>query len=226
MGYVTDIRPPSPRYRDRTAAARRLAACLAPYRERRPLVLGIPPGGAAMAETVARELGGDLDVALVRALVSPGGGTLGAVAEGGSRVLSAGWRAVASPSYVEAAAADALKEIDRHRDGFTPRSSRRNPAERLAILVDDGTSCTPVLTAAILSIREAGARSVIAASAVAAIETAEALRRESDVVIVLRTLEPFTAAASCYEEFAPRSDSEIRESLKRAWRKPFTRGGG
>ena len=226
MGQVTDVRPPSPRYRDRSAAARRLAVCLAPYRERRPLVLGVPPGGAAMAETVARELGGDLDVALVRTLQAPGGVALGAVAEGGTRVLLDGWRAVAPESFVKAATAEALQTLAELREGFTPRSSRRNPAERLAILVDDGTSSAAVLTAAVLSAREAGARSVIAASAVATIEAAEALRRDADVVIVLRTLDPFASASSHYEEFKPSTDSEIRESLKRAWRKPFTRGGG
>ena len=228
MGQVSDVRPTAPRYKDRAAAARRLATALSPYRERRPLVLGTPPGGATMAEIVARELGGDLDVALVRPFPAPRGESLaiGAVTEGGTIHLQEGWRTVASESYVKAATAEVLERLTALREGFTPRSLRKNPAERLVIFLDDGTSTPSMLAAAILSFRESGARMVVAACALASIETAESLRREADVVVVLRTLEPFCSASSHFEEFGPKSDSEIRESLRRAWRKPFTRGGG
>jgi putative phosphoribosyl transferase len=181
-----------------------------------------------MAEIVARELGGDLDVALVRSLPAPGAteAGIGAVAEGGSVHLLDGWRTLASEAYVKAATADALKQLAEQREAYTPRSLRRNPAERLVVFLDDGTSTPSMLAAAILSLRESGARMVVAAGAVASVETAEALRREADVVVILRTLGPFDSAASHFEEFGPKSDSEIRASLKRAWRKPFTRGGG
>ena len=55
----------------RVDAARRLAKALAGFRGRNPLVLAIPRGAVEMGRVVADELGGELDVVLVRKLRSP-----------------------------------------------------------------------------------------------------------------------------------------------------------
>ena len=55
----------------RIDAARRLAKALASYRGRNPLVLAIPRGAVGMGKVLADELGGELDVVLVRKLRSP-----------------------------------------------------------------------------------------------------------------------------------------------------------
>ena len=49
-------------FHDRHEAAGLLADRLAPYRGRRPLVLGLPRAGVVMAREVAEILGGDVDV--------------------------------------------------------------------------------------------------------------------------------------------------------------------
>ena len=59
------------RFRNREEAARLLAERLEPYRDRHPLVLGIPRGGVPMARIVAEHLHADLDVALVHKLRAP-----------------------------------------------------------------------------------------------------------------------------------------------------------
>ena len=55
-------------FHSRVDAARRLAKALARYRGRNPLVLAIPRGAVEMGRVVADELGGELDVVLVRKL--------------------------------------------------------------------------------------------------------------------------------------------------------------
>ncbi len=60
----------TPLFRDRRDAGRALAARLAHYRGRDPLVLGLPRGGVVVAAEVARRLGADLDVVVVRKLGS------------------------------------------------------------------------------------------------------------------------------------------------------------
>ena len=64
--------PEAPKFKDRREAAALLAKALGHYRQPRPLVIGIPRGGVVLADVIARELGGDLDVALVRKLRAPG----------------------------------------------------------------------------------------------------------------------------------------------------------
>src|SRR5262245_12820848 len=59
------------RFADRADAGRYLAAALQAYRGRRPLVLGIPRGGVAIAAEVARGTDGDLDVIVARKLGAP-----------------------------------------------------------------------------------------------------------------------------------------------------------
>ena len=53
-------------FEDRIDAARRLVQALAKYRGQNPLVLAIPRGAVPMGRLVAAELGGELDVVLVR----------------------------------------------------------------------------------------------------------------------------------------------------------------
>src|SRR5271163_3279377 len=53
-------------FENRSAAGRRLAAALAQYKERSPIVLALPRGGVPVAAEVAAALGAPLDLILVR----------------------------------------------------------------------------------------------------------------------------------------------------------------
>src|SRR5690606_15895555 len=58
-------------FEDREDAARRLAKALSAWRGRDPVVLAIPRGAVPMARVLVDELGGELDVVLVRKLGAP-----------------------------------------------------------------------------------------------------------------------------------------------------------
>ena len=58
-------------FKDRDDAARQLATALAAWRGKNPLVLAIPRGAVPMGRILADELGGELDVVLVRKLGAP-----------------------------------------------------------------------------------------------------------------------------------------------------------
>lgn len=91
-------------FKDRTQAAQKLAIALAAYRGKHPLILAIPRGAAPMAAIIARELGGEMDVVLVRKLRAPGNPefAIGSVDESG-RVYLADYaaRVGANESYLQ-----------------------------------------------------------------------------------------------------------------------------
>ena len=77
-------------FKNRQEAARRLAERLARYRGVHPIILAIPRGAVPIGRILAEELGGELDVVLVRKIGAPGNPELaiGSVAESGEVVVS------------------------------------------------------------------------------------------------------------------------------------------
>src|SRR4051794_17234193 len=76
-------------FRDREDAGRELAQLLLEYRNKAPLVLGLPRGGVVVAAEVARALSAPLDVWVARKVGAPMQPELGlgAVSEGGEVFL-------------------------------------------------------------------------------------------------------------------------------------------
>jgi len=131
------------RFRDRHDAGRVLAARLTSYRGHPGLlVLALPRGGVPVGYEVARALGGELDVFLVRKLGVPGHEELamGAIASGGVRVLNESVvRALdILPEDIERATRAEAAELERRESAY--RGDRPHPriADRTVILVDDG----------------------------------------------------------------------------------------
>lgn len=60
-----------PHFKNREEAAKLLAEKLGEYRGTNPLILAIPRGAVPMGRILARELGGQLDVVLVRKVGAP-----------------------------------------------------------------------------------------------------------------------------------------------------------
>lgn len=58
-------------FANRVTAAQQLAEALADYRDKHPLALAIPRGAVPMAQVIANQLGGEMDVVLVRKLRAP-----------------------------------------------------------------------------------------------------------------------------------------------------------
>src|SRR6202047_3319579 len=76
-------------FENRAAAGRGLAAALAGYKERGPVVLALPRGGVPVAAEVAAVLGAPLDLILVRKIgvASQAGLATGAVANGAAPIV-------------------------------------------------------------------------------------------------------------------------------------------
>ena len=216
-------------FRNRDEAARRLADRLAEYRERHPLVLGIPRGAVPMAEIIAEALGGDLDVVLVHKLGAPGQPELaiGSGDEGGAVYRGAYVRELGiSEEEIAREARAQLAVLRQRRASYTPVHPPIDPAGRLVIVVDDGIATGSTMIAALHAVRARKPEKLIAAAGVAPREVVELIEKEADAVLCLETPALFYAVGQFFEEFPQVTDEEVMAILQRSRAQSAARGGG
>jgi putative phosphoribosyl transferase len=207
-------------FRDRREAGRRLAERLSGLRASSPLVLGLPRGGVPPAFEVAKALRAPLDILVVRKLGVPFQPELGmgAVGEGGVRVLNADVLRQAGVTETQLAQVEARERAEVEERARRLRGGR--PAiplqGRTVVIVDDGLATGGTARAAVRVVRERGAARVILAVPVAPPETVATLRRDADEVVAVETPEPFFAIGGWYSDFSPTSDQEVVELVARA----------
>ncbi len=205
---------------DRADAGRRLAMVLEHLRDQDVVVLGLPRGGVPVAFEVARGLGAPLDVIVVRKLGVPFQPELamGAVGEGGVRVVDKRVQSAAGVSAEEFAAVEARErtELERRVRRFRGGRPPEPIAGRTAIIVDDGIATGSTARAACQVARAHGATRVVLAVPVAPPETVAALRRHADEVICVEMPSSFFAIGQFYEDFSQTSDGEVVGLLERA----------
>lgn len=207
--------PSEPRFRDRADAGRQLAERLRHVSDR-PVVLGLPRGGVAVAFEVAKALDAPLDVIVARKLGAPQQPELaiGAIAPGASvlrndlvEVLGISDDEIARITARERARAAELERLFRHG---------RNAPDlhgRTAIVVDDGLATGATATAAVRSVRARGPARVVLAVPVAAPESARDLEQEADEVVTVIRPDDFRAVGLWYESFPQLSDDEVEAML-------------
>lgn len=204
------------RFRNRQHAAELLVERLrTSYKNKNPLVLGVPRGAVPMAKIIADALGGQLDVVLVHKLTHPEQPELaiGAIDEQGHAFV-ADWAADLDPAYLEAEKQRQLAVLAKRRATYTPARQPIDPKGRIVIVVDDGIATGSTARAAVRLARAAHAASVIVATPVAPPETAERLAAEADAVICVLTPPDFAAVGQYYDDFSPVEDDAVRAALE------------
>lgn len=206
-------------FQDRMQAAEVLAAKLRAYRGARPLVLGVPRGGAPMAAHVAAELEGDLDVILVHKLRAPDQPefAIGAVDESGVIYVSPAAQDLGiDDAYINQEAAHQLKEIRRRRELYTPGRGMTSLQDRVVIVVDDGVATGSTLLAALRAARRSEPKRLIAAVGVAPTRTLERLSLEADEVQCGATNDQFVAVGESFVDFSSVDDRQVQDLLQAA----------
>ncbi|MEX2393445.1 MAG: phosphoribosyltransferase family protein [Actinomycetota bacterium] len=204
-------------YADREQAGKELGRLLAERDLRDPIVLAVPRGGISVAAPVARVLGADLDVIVVRKLGAPNNPELGIGAVGGwgepwldERLVT--MLRVTSP-FLEAEIAkqraEALRRIATYRQTDEPL----DVSGRDVIVVDDGIATGGTVTAAANLLRAQGPNRLILAVPVAPREALERLRQVYDEVVAAHVPRPYYAVGQWYKDFHQVSDDEVRSLL-------------
>lgn len=204
-------------YATRAEAGRTLAAALTCLRDTAPLVLGLPRGGVPVAREVAVALRGDLDVIVVRKLGLPWQPELamGAIGEGGVRVLNGDVIAGAGVSPHVLGAVEATERIELDRRVRLLRGDRPPAvlAGRTVLIVDDGAATGATAAVACRVARARGARRLVVAVPVAGRESLVRLRAEADDVVCPLVPRALDGVGGHYRDFHQLTDAEVRAAL-------------
>ena len=209
-------------FADRSDAGRKLAEALQRFAGSTPLVLALPRGGVPVAFEVARALGAELDVILVRKLGAPDHPEygIGAVVDGDDPQLVLNEEALAlvrpSPEYIAAEQRRELAEIERRRRLYLGDRGPVPVKGRTVIVVDDGIATGGTVRAALKALRKAGAGHVVLAIPVAPADTIDRLAGDTDEIVCLATPERFHAVGLHYDDFTQTSDEEVVRLLAEA----------
>lgn len=213
-------------FSSRVDAARRLAKALARYRGRNPLVLAIPRGAVEMGRVVADELGGELDVVLVRKLRSPMSPELavGSIDETGwAYIAPHASSAGADARYLEQEKQRQLETLRKRRALYTPQHPPIDAKGRIAIVLDDGLATGATMIAALHAARAKEPRWLVCAVPVAALDSLERVRPYTDEMVCLEAPYGFHAVGQFYAEFHQVEDEEVVALLSK--RQPGARQG-
>jgi putative phosphoribosyl transferase len=211
-------------FADRAEAGRQLAEHLQRFARTEPLVLALPRGGVPVAFEVARALGAELDVILVRKLGAPDHPEygIGAVVDGDDPQLVLNEEALAivrpSAEYIAAERQRALAEIERRRKVYLGARSPAPVKGRTVIVVDDGIATGGTARAALKALRKAGAGHIVLAVPVAPADTIETLAGDADEIVCLAAPRQFHAVGQHYDDFRQTSDEEVMRLLAEAGR--------
>ncbi|HEY1951051.1 MAG TPA: phosphoribosyltransferase [Bryobacteraceae bacterium] len=214
----------APIFQDRADAGRKLAERVVhSIKDPKVVVLGLPRGGVPVAFEVARALGAELDIFLVRKLGLPGHEELaiGAIASGGVRVLNEALirELQLSQSLVDHITAREEQELKRREDLYREGRPSIPIRNRTAILVDDGLATGASMKAACQALRLQQPKRIVIAVPVAARDTCEEFRMDVDEIICAFTPAQFLAVGMWYENFSQTTDDEVRRLLEQAERR-------
>ena len=223
MGQLRIVSRTNEPFLDRSEAGKLLAAELADYRGKEPVVLGIPRGGIVLAREIVGALGGELDVVLAHKLGTPGHAELamGSVSEGGRVFLNEDvvTSVNVSSEYIEAEKARQLAQIRRRIELIRKVRPKVPLKGRTVIVTDDGVATGATTQAAFWAVAMEQPEKLVAAIPVGPEETVSRLAKYVDEMICLRAPPVFYAVGQFYARFNAVEDEDTLSILAADMRK-------
>ena len=203
---------------DRHDAGRKLAESLEQYGWRDDvIILALPRGGVPVGYEVAKALGADLDVLVVRKLGVPHHPELamGAIASGGAEYLNSFVVETSGVSQWQINAVRAIEqeELERREKLYRGDLPRPDLRDKIVILVDDGMATGSTMQAAVMALRAKRPKQIVVAVPVAPGEGASAFADIVDGFVCLHSPGTFMSVGQFYTVFDQTSDQEVRRLL-------------
>ncbi len=208
------------RFRDRQDAGQKLAKLLMPLKGEHPIVLGLPRGGIPVAFEVAKALGAELDMWIVRKVGAPAQPELGlgAVAEGDVVYVdpqTMAWAGVGQDQMARLVEQKKL-EVAQRVALFRGQHAPPNVAGRCVIVVDDGIATGGTVLAALQALRTLSPKRIVLAVPVASPQTLERMKAYADEVYCVMATEQLDAIGAWYEDFTQTPDTQVFSLLAQA----------
>lgn len=207
-----------PLFRNRRHAGEELADNLAFLKDEKPIVLGIATGGVPLAEIVAARLEAPLDVLLLERLHAPKSDHIvGAVDEHGRISMiqaTARWHHLTTQKMIEPAR-DVFRELQKRRDRVRAILPELDVRGRTVIVVSQGVGVGAKMLGAIASLKDRGAKKVIAAAPGGDPKSTWALNDMADLVIVPRQPTRFKGVEHMYENYTEMTDDMMIAMIER-----------
>ncbi|MCL1977655.1 MAG: phosphoribosyltransferase [Candidatus Bathyarchaeota archaeon] len=208
-----------PIFLNRIDAGRQLADALKTQSFVDGLILAIPRGGVVIGFEVAETLELPLDIIIPRKIGSPENPELaiGAMTEDGTAILDENLISYlnVSKDYIYHESEKQKQEIQRRMQVYRQNEPYPDLEGRDVIVVDDGIATGSTMKAALVSVKNRGAKSVIAAIPVGPTTTIEELKQQADRVFCLYMPEVFYAIGEFYDDFTQTSDVEVIDLLRK-----------
>jgi putative phosphoribosyl transferase len=206
-------------FKNRREAAEELARDLEFLRSETPIVVGIPNGGVPVAAVIAEHLDAPLDILLMKTLTPPRhpDHVVGAVDEHGRISIiqaTARWHHVTSQQLVEPARR-AYAELQERRGCFRTILPELDVTGRTVIVVNEGVSTGAQMLGAITSVRDRGAKKVIAAAPAGPSQNTWILHENADMVVIPHVPTQFKGIEHFYSNYEPVTDGQVSCILQR-----------
>jgi len=211
-------------FADRCDAGRQLAARLAYLKDEDPLILALPRGGVPVAFEVAKALGAELGLLLVRKLGAPGNPEvgIGAVVDGAEPQVVFNEDIVEqirpTRQYLESEIERQLKEMERRRHAYLGDRPPPSTHGRTVIVVDDGVATGGTVRAALRGLAKSHPARTILAVPVAPADSLASLASECSELVCVAAPEPFHSVGAHYLDFSQTTDEEVKRLLDEAAR--------
>ncbi len=208
-------------FKNRFTAGQRLAEKLAKYGSQftneDPLILALPRGGVPVAFEVARALGTQLDVLIVRKIGVPGQSELamGAIASGqvtvwNDDIIDALGISQARIQKVVDHEEQELIRRERIYRGYRPQPRIE---DRTVLLIDDGLATGASMLAAIRATQAQNPKELVVAVPVGSPEACAAISQHVDEMICLEKPSPFYGVGTWYDDFTQTTDQQVYDLL-------------
>ncbi|HRP62138.1 MAG TPA: alpha/beta hydrolase [Phycisphaerales bacterium] len=215
-------------FRNQRHAAEELAQHLLFLKGECPIVLGLANGGVMCAEVVAAALDAPLDVLLIDRLCAPQAPehVVGAIDEDGRISMipaMARWHRLTSQHMVQPAR-EAYAGLQKRRDAIRAILPAMDVRDRTVVIVSQGVASGAKMLGAIASVRNRGARRIVAAAPAGHSKGTWALHEMADQVVIPHQPSTFKGVRDFYEHFVEMDDEAVC-SLLSGWVKSRPESG-